>query len=116
MTKAATIYHCPVEVTAEVIGGKWTTVILAQLKESPRRYSELRRLVPDITEKMLVQRLRELEAAAIVRRTVVTDTPPHVSYDLTAEGRTLEPILQAMFDWGLLRARTHELTLVPTQP
>ena len=76
MTKAATIYHCPVEVTAEVIGGKWTTVILAQLKESPRRYSELRRLVPDITEKMLAQRLRELEAAAIVRRGLSGGMPP----------------------------------------
>ena len=106
------VYHCPVEVTMDVIGGKWTPVVLAHLKEAPRRYSELRRLIPDITEKMLTQRLRELEAAGIVSRDLVTATPPHVTYDLTRDGRTLSPILQAMYDWGDQWARRNGLTLL----
>ena len=97
----------------DVIGGKWTTVILAHLKESPRRYSELRRLIPDITEKMLTQRLRELERRDIVVRSVVDDTPPHVSYDLTDTGRSLGPTLEAMYDWGQQWASEHELTVSP---
>lgn len=84
----------------EVLGGKWTVVILAHLKEAPRRFSELRRLIPDVSEKMLTQRLRELEAEGIVSRAVLSATPPHVEYDLTDEGRTLAPALQALYDWG----------------
>jgi DNA-binding HxlR family transcriptional regulator len=94
------VYHCPVEVTMELIGGKWTAVILAHTKESPRRFSELRRLIPDVSEKMLTQRLRALEAAGLLNRTIVSTTPPNVVYDLTAAGRSLEPALQALYDWG----------------
>lgn len=113
MAAPSRLYHCPVEVTAEVIGGKWTTVLLAHLKQGPQRYSELRRLMPDITEKMLAQRLRELEAQGLVLRTLVSDTPPHVSYELTPEGRSLGPALQALYDWGLGRARRRKLKLAP---
>ncbi len=104
-------YHCPVEVTAELIGGKWTTVILAHLKQEPLRFSELRRLMPAITEKMLAQRLRELESGGLVLRTVLGDTPPHVRYELTAEGRSLGPALQALYDWGAGRARRRGLRI-----
>lgn len=74
-----------------MIGGRWTAIVLAHIKEQPRRYSELRRLMPDVSEKMLAQRLRELEAADMLTRTVVSDTPPHVEYDLTDTGRSLTP-------------------------
>lgn len=108
------VYHCPVEVTMEVIGGKWTPVILAHLKERPRRFSELRRLIPDITEKMLTQRLRSLEVDDIVARTVLADIPPRVSYDLTEHGRSLGPALQALYDWGAMRAEAFDLVVEPT--
>ena len=95
------VYACPVEVTAEVIGGKWTPVLLAHLKERPAvRYAQLRRLVPDITEKMLTQRLRELERLGLAERTLVSATPPHVEYSLTDDGRSLAPVLQEMWAWG----------------
>ena len=94
------VYYCPVEVTMEVIGGKWTAVVLAHLKEAPRRFSELRRLIPDISEKMLTQRLRSMEAEGIVSRTVLAATPPHVQYDLTPAGRSLAPALQSLYEWG----------------
>jgi DNA-binding HxlR family transcriptional regulator len=108
------IYHCPVEVTMEVIGAKWVPVILARLKENDQlRFAQIRRLVPGITEKMLTQRLRELESAGIVDRTRVSSTPPHVEYRLTTEGRSLAPLLQAMFDWGQQWATNRQLTVTP---
>ena len=107
------IYYCPVEVTMEVVGGKWTAVILAHVKEGPRRFSDLRRLIPDISEKMLTQRLRTLEAKGILSRTVLADTPPHVEYDLTEAGRSLAPALQALYDWGQEWAAVNDLTIEP---
>lgn len=100
----------------EVIGGKWTAVILAHLKESPLRFSELRRLIPDVTEKMLTQRLRALEAEGVVSRRVVSTTPLHVEYDLSDEGRSLAPALQALYDWGERRAIEHALAIEPRSP
>ncbi|MBL7259722.1 winged helix-turn-helix transcriptional regulator [Paractinoplanes lichenicola] len=97
-------YSCPVELTVDIVGGRWRTVLLARLKEGVHRYGELRRLTPGISEKMLTQRLRELEADGLITRRDLGTTPPHVEYDLTAEGRTLIPLLQAMYDWGAARA------------
>jgi len=97
-------YTCPVELTVDVIGGRWRTVILARLKQGVHRYGELRRLVPGISEKMLTQRLRELEADGLISRLDHATVPPHVEYDLTDEGRSLIPVLQAMYDWGAARA------------
>ena len=97
-------YHCPVEVTVDVIGGRWRTVVLAHLKEGVQRYGELRRLMPDITEKMLTQVLRELEADGLVARQDHGTVPPRVDYRLTDEGRSLAPVLQALYDWGAARA------------
>ena len=97
-------YHCPVELTLDVVGGKWRTVLLAHLKEGVHRYGELRRLVPDVSEKMLVQRLRELERDGLVERRDKGTAPPHVEYRLTDEGHSLAPVLQALYDWGTARA------------
>jgi DNA-binding HxlR family transcriptional regulator len=104
-------YHCPVELAVDVVGGKWRPVILAHLKEGVHRYGELRRLVPDMSEKMLVQRLRELEADGLVSRHERDTSPPWVEYRLTDEGRSLEPVLQALYDWGLARAERTGVTL-----
>jgi DNA-binding HxlR family transcriptional regulator len=95
-------YYCPVEFAVDTIGGKWAVVILAHLKESTLRYGELRRLIPDITEKMLTHRLRELEAARVIERTVHSDAPPAVSYRLVDD--TLRPVLEALYAWGESRA------------
>jgi DNA-binding HxlR family transcriptional regulator len=102
-------YSCPVELTVDVIGGRWRTVLLAHLKEGAHRYGELRRLTPGISEKMLTQRLRELEGDGLVSRRDLGTVPPHVEYELTAEGRTLAPVLQALYDWGVARAERSDI-------
>ncbi len=97
-------YFCPVTATISVIGGKWKSIILWILFQETRRFSELKRMIPKITQKMLTQQLRELERDGIVHREVYPVVPPKVEYSLTAHGRSLAPILQAMADWG----ETHE--------
>ncbi|MFG1792025.1 winged helix-turn-helix transcriptional regulator [Nocardia sp. NPDC049149] len=103
-------FHCAVEVTVDLIGGKWKPVILAHLKEGVRRYGELRRLMPTTSEKMLVQQLRELEGDGLVRRTAFDTVPPQVEYDLTEEGWSLVPVLTALYEWGEKRAERTGLT------
>jgi DNA-binding HxlR family transcriptional regulator len=98
VTVRRTRYYCPVELAMDTIGGKWAVVVLAHLKESPLRYGELRRRMPDITEKVLTQRLRELETAGLVERTVLSEVPPAVSYRLADD--SAQPVLQALYDWG----------------
>jgi DNA-binding HxlR family transcriptional regulator len=97
-------FHCPVELTLEVIGGKWATIVLAHLKEGVHRYGELRRKMPDVSEKVLVQRLRGLEARGLVTRRADDSTPPGVEYWLTEEGLSLVPVLEALYVWGENRA------------
>jgi DNA-binding HxlR family transcriptional regulator len=95
-------YYCPVELTVDIIGAKWAVVILAHLKEGEHRYGELRRKMPDITEKMLTQRLKELTEAGLVARTSHEGVTQTVTYTLTADD--LRPVLQALYDWGANRA------------
>ncbi|NNH74680.1 helix-turn-helix transcriptional regulator [Nocardia uniformis] len=109
-------YYCPVEVTVDLIGGKWKPVILAHLKEGVRRYGELRRLMPTTSEKMLVQQLRELESAGFVRRTVFDTVPPQVEYDLTDEGWSLVPVLTALYEWGEKRCERTGVTVETVAP
>ena len=96
---------CPIKTTLDVIGGKWKLLILFYLREAPRRFSELRRLVTNVTQKMLTDRLRELERDGIVHRKVFAQVPPKVEYSLTAYGRTLGPVLAAMATWGAKHRR-----------
>lgn len=91
-----------VESALSVIGGKWKLLIAAHLFNETRRYSDLRRLMPRITEKMLIQQLRELERDGLVERAVYPTVPPKVEYSLTEYSRTFCPILQAMYEWGKL--------------
>jgi DNA-binding HxlR family transcriptional regulator len=94
-----------VESALLAIGGKWKLLILAHLVNETRRYSDLRRLIPQITEKMLIQQLRELEQDGLVQRTVYPCVPPKVEYSFTEYSRTLCPMLQAMYNWGRLHAK-----------
>ncbi|MGE5333202.1 MAG: winged helix-turn-helix transcriptional regulator [Nitrososphaerota archaeon] len=93
-------YSCSVEATLDVIGGKWKGVILFYLLDDKRRFGELRRLLPEVTQRMLTLQLRELEEAGIVHREVYREVPPRVEYSLTPFGKTLEPILLLMRAWG----------------
>jgi len=93
-------YGCPVEATLDVIGGKWKGVILYHLCARKRRYNELRRLLPDVTQRMLTLALRDLERDGVVRRSVYPEAPPRVEYELTTFGESLRPIVDLMRDWG----------------
>ena len=94
------IYNIGVEATMPVIGGKWKAIILCHLKNQTMRSSELRRAIPQITQKMLTQQLRELEADGIVARHIYQQVPPRVDYCLTKRGQSLNGILLAMCTWG----------------
>ncbi|NOX69888.1 MAG: helix-turn-helix transcriptional regulator [Gammaproteobacteria bacterium] len=91
---------CPIEHTMRTIGGKWKIPIVWQLTDGTKRFGELRKLLPNITQKMLTTQLRELEAAGVVHRKVFPVVPPHVEYSLTETGRSLKPIFNAMCKWG----------------
>lgn len=93
-------YNISVEATLEVIGGKWKCVILCHLTHGKKRTSDLKRIMPAITQKMLTQQLRELENDGIVNRIVYNQVPPKVEYELSDYGRSLEPILNALCNWG----------------
>ena len=91
---------CPVRTTLNVLGGKWKLLILSYLLAEPHRYGELRRLMPEITEKMLIQELRELEIDGIVARTVHQTVPPRVDYSLTEQGQRVQPLFAELLGWG----------------
>ncbi len=93
-------YGCPVEATLDVIGGKWKGVILFHLMDAPKRFNELRRLLPEVTQRMLTLQLRELENDGVIHREIYPQIPPKVEYSLTPFGDTLKPILILMKDWG----------------
>ena len=92
--------ECPVAATLEVIGGKWKPLILFHLRDRPMRFSELRRVVPEATQKMLTQQLRDLERDGIIHRKVYAVVPPKVDDSLTDYGQTLKPLLALMCAWG----------------
>ena len=94
------VFNCPVEASLSIIGGKYKAIILWHLMNGTLRYSELRRLLPQATPKMLTQQLRELERDGLITRTVYPVVPPKVEYALTERGESLFPILQAMYVWG----------------
>jgi len=103
LNKQLALNACPVTYTLERIGGKWKPLILYQLMNGAKRYGQIKKAVPGITEKMLIQHLRQLETDGLVIREVKPVVPPHVEYRLSADGITLTPILNAMADWGLAR-------------
>lgn len=100
MTKKCAGFTCPVEATIQLIGGKYKAVILWHLMNQTLRYSELHRLMPRATDKMLAQQLRELEGDGLIDRKVYPVVPPKTEYSITAFGKSLAPILDEMCNWG----------------
>jgi DNA-binding HxlR family transcriptional regulator len=91
---------CSVESALAVIGGRWKGVVLYWLSKETLRFGQLRRLLPNCTQRMLTLQLRELEQDGLVKRTVFAEVPPRVEYELTPFGKSLEPILLGLRDWG----------------
>lgn len=91
---------CPVETTLDIIGGKWKGILLYHLIDGKKRFNEFRKLYPKITQRMLTLQLRELERDGVIHREVYKQVPPKVEYSLTEFGRTLEPVILHMKDWG----------------
>lgn len=92
---------CSVEATLSVIGGQWKVLILRELLIGTQRFNQLQRSLGGITQKMLTQQLRELEHDGIVHREIYLEVPPKVEYSLTPLGKTLQPVLDAMHEWGI---------------
>jgi DNA-binding HxlR family transcriptional regulator len=100
-------YHCAMDVTMNYIGGKWKTVILWYLRNDIKRFAELRKHIPQITERMLSITLKQLEEDDIISRKVYTTKPPlKVEYELTKFGKTLLPLLEAVSIWGKSTAKS----------
>lgn len=91
---------CPVEATLAVIGGKWKGLILYHLLAGTMRFGEFRRRLPNVTQRMLTNQLRELEADGLLTRTVFAQVPPRVDYALSPRGRSLEPVILSLKAWG----------------
>lgn len=98
---------CAVESTIKVIGGRWKVLILRELFEEVKRFNQLHRALHGITQKMLTQQLREMEADGLIHREVYAQVPPKVEYSLTPLGESLKPILHEMHQWGLKYLQSH---------
>lgn len=105
-----TTNYCPVSAALDLIGGKYKALILWHLAESTLRFSQLNKLIPKATAKMLTQQLREMEAQNLIHREVFPVVPPKVEYSLTELGRSLMPVLIAMRDWGAEFLRSQNIT------
>ncbi|QAY66937.1 winged helix-turn-helix transcriptional regulator [Paenibacillus protaetiae] len=96
----ATFEECPIVHAQNVISGKWKIIILWELREQKKRFSELQRAIPHVTQSMLTQQLRELEKYGMVHREVYREVPPRVEYSLTEIARDLLPVLEQLDAWG----------------
>jgi DNA-binding HxlR family transcriptional regulator len=110
VTYKNTEYRYSIELTLDLIGGKWKSLILWYLGENTLRFSELRRALPQVTQKMLTHQLRDLEENRLINRFIHTQIPPKVEYSLTETGKSLLPILATLNDWGLYFANQAEAT------
>ncbi|MBI5058981.1 helix-turn-helix transcriptional regulator [candidate division KSB1 bacterium] len=97
-------FDCYIEFTLSIIGGKWKTLILWNLRDGIKRFGELRRLIPECTQRMLIRQLRELERDGVVARKIYSQIPQKVEYSLTERGETLKPMLELACSWGMSRA------------
>ena len=100
--------YCGIAYTLQIIGGRWKASILSWLISGKMRYNELRRSIPDVSERILVLQLRELERDGVIKRIVHPEVPPRVEYELTELGKSMRPILKVLSEWGE--------TIVPTDP
>ncbi|MHB8845011.1 MAG: winged helix-turn-helix transcriptional regulator [Nitrospirota bacterium] len=92
--------NCPAEIAISMLGSKWKLLILRELFKGMRRFGELARSVPGISQKMLTQQLRQMEEDGLVSRKIYPEVPPRVEYSLTGIGESLKPVLDAMHKWG----------------
>jgi DNA-binding HxlR family transcriptional regulator len=99
--KKRSMLECPVSYVLNKLGGHWKPIVIYHLLSGPRRYSYLKKAIPVITEKMLIQTLKELQADNLVIRKAEPVVPPHVTYTLTPSGKALMPILKAMGEWAV---------------
>ena len=114
MAKLRKSYGCPTEFTLAVLGGKWKTVILCYLKERSFRYSELRKLLPSLSDKVLVERLRDLEASGLITHHKGKGRASPGIYSLSAKGRSLGDILRLLYTWGHEHATDYRVDI--TEP
>ena len=91
---------CPVETTLMLIGDKWKILILRDLLPGTKRFGELKKSIGNVTQKVLTAQLRDMEDKGLVNRKVYAEVPPRVEYSLTDLGKSLKPVLDAMWDWG----------------
>lgn len=108
-------YHCALDITMDYIGGKWKAVVLWYLRKEKKRFNELKKHIPEITEKMLSLQLKALEKDGLVIREVFAEVPPKVEYCLSTEGKTLIPVIEALADWGRKKGKKGELIKVATK-
>jgi DNA-binding HxlR family transcriptional regulator len=95
----------PAERALKVISGRWKAIVLYHLFSGPKRLSELKRLMPDVSQKVLIQQLREMQEHRLVHREIFRQVPPRVDYSATALGRSLQPVLLALCAWGQRHAK-----------
>ncbi len=100
--------ECSVELALGIIGGKWKGIIIYNLLKGTMRFSELQKLIPKITHRMLTLQLRELEKDLIVKRTVYPEVPPKVEYELTELGKTLSSVIKEIREWGNIYRESKE--------
>lgn len=100
MNRSIAEMHCPVTYVMNRIGGHWKPIIMYQLINGPKRYSELKRAIPAVTEKMLIQHLKQLEADKLIIRKAEPVLPPFVTYTLSQSGQDLTPVMTAMVEWA----------------
>jgi DNA-binding HxlR family transcriptional regulator len=114
MKRMRKTYGCPVELSLDLLGGKWKSIILARLKDRPVGYGELRRLITDLSDKVLTERLKGLEAQGLVKRVPADRRPARFRYTLTDRGESLRPVLEALYNWGEQAAADLNLQIRPT--
>lgn len=102
--KALVFQECPITYVMEKIGGYWKPIVLFNLLSGSRRYSEIRKAMPNITEKVLIQCLKQLERDSLIIREAKPVVPPYVTYSLSPSGKALQPVLYAMAVWAVERS------------
>lgn len=111
MGKIKDEYICSLGLTIDLIGGKWKLMILWYLIEGPKRFTELRKSIPSITQKVLTEQLKELESSKIVSRKVYATVPTTVEYSMTKYGQTLIPIINDICSWTKVYARENDIKI-----